>query len=71
MPRCRDCKLYDLDAVKNARGAVMGNKAAKCNWRYGAIPVSILGKSRPPEPSYMEPNKIHSCATFVQRTEND
>ena len=73
MPRCRDCALYDLDAVKNARGAVMGNRAAKCCWKPKALPESVrnfYGDFLTMQKRYMPPNEIHRCATFVQRTNN-
>ena len=69
MPRCRDCKQYDLDAVKNARGAVMGHRVASCLWKFKALPESMrvgaddLSRHK----RYMPPNEIHRCATFVPR----
>lgn len=66
--RCRDCCLYDLDAVRNARGAVMSNKAARCLWQSTEPwPVSVTEKRRP-SPGWMEPNVMHDCQTFQPRT---
>ena len=69
MTRCRDCALYDLDAVKNARGAVMSDRVGRCLWVSAeAWPQSIMRRS--PERhkgSYMTPNDEHNCQTFVPR----
>ena len=70
MARCRYCDLYDVEAVKNARGAVMSNRAAKCNWFSSEPwPESINNGSRYQRPSgsYMQPNREHDCQTFAPR----
>lgn len=68
MTRCRDCALYDLDAVKNKAGAVLSTRAAKCNWESTEIyPASARHPNRRPDLFYMEPNVVHDCKTFVQR----
>lgn len=71
MPRCRDCKLYDLDAVKNARGAIMSNRAAQCLWKSTEVwPVSVAeslnGRTWT---SKMQPNDVHRCQRFIPRGE--
>lgn len=64
MPRCRDCKLYNLDGVKNARGAVLSNRAAQCMWKSKeAYPSSIYAPPRL-EGGWMPPNAIHDCRCF-------
>jgi len=66
MPRCMDCKLYNLSAVKNARGAVMSNRVAKCLWQSREQwPVSVREHiNRRPAPTYMEPKVEHRCPCF-------
>jgi hypothetical protein len=68
MPKCRNCKLYDLDAVKSKSGAVMGHRAARCLWVSTEVwPESVsrgLGASRPVA-GWMEPNPIHKCQRFI------
>ena len=71
MPRCRDCKLYDLDAVKNARGAVMASRVGACGWRSKEKwPESVRDhlNSRP-SPSLMAPNDVHRCPCFQKANE--
>lgn len=67
MPRCRDCALYDLDAVKNARGAVMSNWLGGCGWTYPDMPDSLIGRNGLPRPMRMQPSDGTECATFVPR----
>jgi len=71
MARCRDCALYDLDAVKNARGAVMSKRTARCLWVSKEVwPASVqegaLGAKRP-IPGRMEPNDGERCPRFIKR----
>lgn len=72
MPRCRDCKLYDLDAVKSKSGAVLSNRGAKCLWVSSEVyPVSVnrgLSTSRP-SAGWMEPNTVHRCQRFIKRSD--
>jgi hypothetical protein len=67
--RCRDCKLYDLDRTKNARGAVLRNRVARCLWKSTETwPVSVnAGLNRRPEPSYMQPDDGDRCQRFIKR----
>jgi hypothetical protein len=67
--RCRDCKLYDLDAVRSKSGAVLSNRAARCLWvSKEAWPVSVNeGMNRRPQPSYMTPNDGERCQRFIKR----
>lgn len=70
MPRCRDCKLYDLDAVKSKSGAVLGNRIAKCLWvSTEVLPVSVMRGTtvRKLEGGWMEPNEDHRCQRFIKR----
>ena len=69
MPRCRDCKLYDLDAVKNTAGRVMSHWVARCLWTSTEVwpeSVDAFFSSRP-RPARMEPNAVHRCQRFIKR----
>lgn len=69
MASCRDCKLYDLDAVKNARGAVMKNKTARCLWVSTEVwPASVRSPfNTRPSASWMEPDDGARCGRFIKR----
>ena len=71
MPKCRDCKLYDLDAVKSKSGAVLSNRVAKCLWVSTEVwPLSVREKrNKRPQASYMEPNVSHRCQRFIPLTQ--
>jgi hypothetical protein len=67
MPRCRDCKLYDLQAVKSASGAVLSHKAARCLWKSTEQwPVSVSERTARPTPHMMPPNEDHRCQRFIK-----
>ena len=69
MARCRDCKLYDLDAVRSKSGAVLSNRAARCLWvSTETWPASVWDhlNSRP-RPSHMQPNDGDRCQRFIKR----
>ena len=66
MTRCRDCKLYDLESVKNVRGAVMSNWPARCLWVFKGTPASI-DRGQLPLKTKMFPNEGAGCQTFVPR----
>lgn len=69
--RCRTCVHYNLPAVTNAAGAVIGSKAAKCLW---PMPDDIYPASVPQwerqkvGPGYMQPNDGENCTKWEQRT---
>ena len=67
MPKCRDCKLYDLDAVKSKSGAVLSNRVAKCLWTSTEVwPESVrAGWNKRPRAGYMEPSIVHRCQRFI------
>ena len=67
MPKCRDCKLYDLEAVKSASGAVLSSRAAKCLWVSTEVwPASVqVGFNSRPRATYMQPNDVHRCQRFI------
>lgn len=68
MPKCRDCKLYDLEAVKSKSGAVLSRYTAKCLWKSTEVwPVSVRDHERRPTPNYMPPNEVHRCQRFIPR----
>jgi hypothetical protein len=69
MAKCRDCKLYDLDAVKNKAGAVLRNRAGKCLWQSTEVwPVSVAEcHNRRPTPHYMQPDDGDRCQRFIKR----
>lgn len=70
MPRCRDCKLYDLEAVKSKSGAILSNRVARCLWKSTETwPVSVEGRfgNTRPRAGRMEPNEVHRCQRFIKR----
>lgn len=70
MPRCRDCKLFDLDTVKNKRGAVLSNRVGRCLWKSTEVwPESVRNFSlnRRVEAGLMSPNDNHRCQRFIKR----
>lgn len=71
MPRCRDCKLYDLDAVRSKSGAVLSSHVARCLWvSTEVLPISANRGRRAPElkGGWMQPNEVHNCQRFIERT---
>lgn len=70
MPRCRDCKLYDLEAVKSASGAVLSSRAAQCLWKSTEVwPDSVtMSLNQRPTAGWMEPNRTHRCQRFIPAT---
>lgn len=69
MASCRECKLYDLDAVKNARGAVLRNRVGKCLWTSTEVwPDSVAEhRSMRPRTHYMSPDDGQRCKRFIKR----
>ena len=69
MTRCRDCALYDLQAVLSAKGRVLPSRVAQCLWVSTEIyPKSITRFSAlnyHPKSGWMEPNEGDGCPTFV------
>ena len=63
---CRNCKHYDIDAVKSETGRVMSNRVASCKVPIPELPESIKkgifrgSLSR----SYMQPNDGETCSGF-------
>jgi hypothetical protein len=68
--RCRDCTLYDLQAVLSKNGRVLKDMAARCLWESTEVfPASVFAHNSPrPKPSYMEPNDGAGCPCFISRT---
>ncbi len=69
MATCRACKLYDLDAVKSASGAVLSNRVGQCLWKSTEVwPASVWGSiNRRPTAGYMGPNDGDRCQRFIKR----
>lgn len=69
MARCRDCKLYDLDATRNARGAVLKNRTARCLWKSREQwPASVMDHlNRKPTAGRMQPDDGERCPCFQKR----
>jgi hypothetical protein len=69
MPVCKDCKLFDLDAVKSKSGAVLSNRVAACLWKSTETwPVSVMERQNSrPHAGYMKPNEPHRCQRFIPR----
>lgn len=69
MARCRDCTLFDLDAVRSKSGAVLSNRAARCLWKSTETwPASVSEHSnRRPSPGYMRATDGDRCQRFIKR----
>ena len=68
MPRCRDCTLYDLEAVQSKSGAVLSSRSGQCLWVSTEVyPVSVHGHMRRVTAGWMAPNKQHRCPRFIKR----
>lgn len=69
MAKCRECALYDLDAVRSKSGAVLSHKAARCLWVSKEVwpaSVSTSFTSRP-KAGHMQPNDDGRCPCFIKR----
>lgn len=67
--RCRDCALYDLQAVLSKNGRVLTSHAARCLWASvevwpSSVPQGVWGAPRP-TPRHMEPNDGAGCPCFT------
>lgn len=69
MARCRDCTLYDLDAVRSKSGSVLSHKVGRCLWvSTETWPASVaLSMNSRPRPNYMQPNDGDRCQRFIKR----
>lgn len=69
MARCRDCKLYDLDATRSKSGAILSNRCARCLWESKeAWPLSTTRSlNRRPYAGFMKPNEGERCPCFQKR----
>lgn len=66
---CQDCKLYDLDAIKDKLGIVHKYKRAACSWKSKeTYPLSVRRPedSRPTIHS-MAPDDGVRCPCFQKR----
>lgn len=66
---CRNCRFYNVDAVKNASGAVLRGRVARCMWvSIEVYPSSVTrsGGNYRPTAGYMEPYDGSDCPTFEQ-----
>lgn len=71
MARCRDCRWYPVERVKDAAGRVRADRVAICLWPVPDLPLAFLsemGGSGGPYSSYMQPNEEHECPCFEERT---
>ena len=42
MAKCKDCKLYDLDATRSKSGAILSKRIARCLWQSTEVwPASV------------------------------
>lgn len=69
MASCRECKLYDLEAVKDRAGRIRSNRAARCLWKSTETwPASVnVSLNRRPTAGHMEPNDGQRCKRFIKR----
>lgn len=66
--RCRDCALYDLQAVLSKNGRVLSGRAARCLWvSTEEYPASMSFWAKRPKPGYMEPNSGAGCPCFTPK----
>lgn len=72
MAQCRDCKLYDLDAVHSKSGAVLNNRVAKCLCKSKEVfPDSVaFSFSHRPVAGSMRPNDGGRCPRFIKGEDN-
>lgn len=64
--RCRDCALYDLQAVLSKNGRVLSGRAARCLWTSKEEwPSSVFSWDGRPRVGYMEPNSGAGCPCFT------
>lgn len=69
MASCRDCKLYDLDAVRSKSGAILSARSARCLWTSTETwPASVnIEMNRRPSVGRMQPNDGTRCQRFIKR----
>jgi len=67
MASCRDCKLYDLDAVKDRAGRVRRDRAAQCLWRPESIVLPDSVKLLAPVITKMQPDDGQRCKRFIKK----
>ena len=68
MPRCRDCKLYDLDAVKSKSGAVLAHRIGRCLWvSTEVLPASVSDRYSRAATMGMKPDEGQQCPCFIDR----
>ena len=70
---CRDCRLFDLSAVKSKSGAVMNSRPARCLWKSKEVrPLSLLNFSVGwLTPNYMRANDGDGCPCFIPLATKD
>ena len=68
---CRDCKLWDINAAKDAAGRIRKNWAVKCLWvSTETWPLSVhTYMNKRPEVSYMTAVEGYNCKCFQKREE--
>ena len=68
MACCRDCELYDLDAVRSKSGAVLSNRQALCRWSSTEVwPASVGWRVERATGGVMAPNDGAGCQRFIKR----
>ena len=71
MATCRECKLFDLDAVRSKSGAILSSRSARCLWESKEQwPVSVtragIGGARP-KPGWVQATDGNRCPCFQKR----
>ena len=65
--KCRDCKLFNIEAAKNKAGRIMKAWAVQCFWKSKeAYPVSVADNYRP-HASYVTADYGEGCQCFQKR----
>ena len=67
MTKCRDCALYDLDAVKDKAGRVRSDRVARCLWVSTEPAPLSFWNWRPSGRIRMLPDDGEGCPCFKPR----
>lgn len=65
---CKDCKLFDIEAVKDKAGRVRKSKYAKCLWiSTEQYPISLSYDHVRPVARYVAASDGERCPCFQKR----
>ena len=68
MASCRECKLFDLEAIKDRAGRVRKSRSARCLWvSTETWPDSVMDHlNHRPTASFMRPDDGQRCKRFIK-----